>query len=70
MIARFENSVARRSIARIAESRISSIFGSSSKAHVTNASRRIKKSEADKCAKNGVTPVEAKIGFDGIVNMR
>ena len=34
---------------------------------VTNASRRIKKSEADKCAKNGVTPVEAKIGFDGIV---
>jgi phosphate transport system substrate-binding protein len=35
---------------------------------IANASRRIKKSEADLCAKNGVTDVvEAKIGFDGIV---
>ncbi len=35
---------------------------------VTNASRRIKKSEVDNCAKNGVTHItEIKIGFDGIV---
>ena len=34
---------------------------------ITNASRRIKSSEAEKCAANGVTPIEAKIGFDGIV---
>lgn len=35
---------------------------------ITNASRRIKDSEIDLCAKNGVTEiVEAKIGFDGIV---
>ena len=35
---------------------------------VTNASRRIKKSEVDKCARNGVTKVtEVKIGYDGIV---
>ncbi|GJM02941.1 MAG: phosphate ABC transporter substrate-binding protein [Rhodomicrobium sp.] len=34
---------------------------------VTNASRRIKKKEFDNCVKNGVTPVEVKIGFDGIV---
>lgn len=34
---------------------------------VTNASRRIKKTEFEKCIKNGVTPVEVKIGFDGIV---
>ncbi len=34
---------------------------------VTNASRRIKKKEFEKCIKNGVTPVEVKIGFDGIV---
>lgn len=34
---------------------------------VTNASRRIKASEFEKCKKNGVTPVEVKIGFDGIV---
>tara|TARA_X000000368_G_scaffold84677_1_gene64128 strand:+ start:2599 stop:3573 length:975 start_codon:yes stop_codon:yes gene_type:complete len=34
---------------------------------ITNASRRIKKTEANKCIENGVTPIEAKIGFDGIV---
>ena len=34
---------------------------------ITNASRRIKSSEAEKCAANGITPIEAKIGFDGIV---
>jgi len=35
---------------------------------ITNASRRIKKSEVDTCAKNGVTDiVEVKIGYDGIV---
>jgi phosphate transport system substrate-binding protein len=34
---------------------------------IVDASRRIKKSEFDECAKNGVTPVEVKIGFDGIV---
>ena len=35
---------------------------------ITNASRRIKKSEVELCAKNGVTGiVEVKIGFDGIV---
>ncbi len=35
---------------------------------ITNASRRIKKSEVDKCAKNGVTEIlEVKIGYDGIV---
>lgn len=34
---------------------------------VTNASRRIKKKEYENCRKNGVTPVEVKIGFDGIV---
>ena len=35
---------------------------------VTNASRRIKKSEVERCAKNGVAEVtEVKIGFDGIV---
>ena len=34
----------------------------------TNASRRIKSSEVETCAKNGVTDiVEVKIGFDGIV---
>ncbi len=33
----------------------------------TNASRRIKKSEFDECAKNGVTDiVEIKVGFDGL----
>jgi len=35
---------------------------------ITNASRRIKKSEVELCAKNGVTDItEVKIGFDGIV---
>ncbi len=35
---------------------------------ITNASRRIKKSEVERCAKNGVTKItEVKIGFDGIV---
>ncbi len=35
---------------------------------ITNASRRIKKSECEMCAENGVTEVvEIKIGYDGIV---
>ncbi len=35
---------------------------------ITNASRRIKKSEVDRCAANGVREiVEVKIGYDGIV---
>ena len=35
---------------------------------ITNASRRIKKSEYDKCQENGVKDiVEVKIGYDGIV---
>jgi phosphate transport system substrate-binding protein len=35
---------------------------------IANASRKIKKSEFDECAKNGVTEiVEVKIGYDGIV---
>lgn len=34
---------------------------------ITNASRRIKDSEFKQCIENGVTPVEVKIGFDGIV---
>lgn len=35
---------------------------------ITNASRQIKKSEIETCAKNGVTQiVEIKIGYDGIV---
>jgi phosphate transport system substrate-binding protein len=34
---------------------------------ITDASRRIKNSEIDTCAANGVTPVEVKVGFDGIV---
>jgi len=35
---------------------------------ITNASRRIKQSEIDRCAKNGVKEiVEVKIGYDGIV---
>lgn len=34
---------------------------------VTNASRRIKMKEFESCKKNGITPVEVKIGFDGIV---
>ncbi|MEL6793492.1 MAG: PstS family phosphate ABC transporter substrate-binding protein, partial [Pseudomonadota bacterium] len=34
---------------------------------ITNASRRIKAKEIKLCAENGVTPVESKVGFDGIV---
>ena len=35
---------------------------------ITNASRRIKKSEVENCHKNGVTQItEVKIGYDGIV---
>ncbi|MBL4802358.1 MAG: PstS family phosphate ABC transporter substrate-binding protein [Emcibacter sp.] len=35
---------------------------------ITNASRGIKSSEIDRCAKNGVTEIiEVKVGFDGIV---
>jgi len=35
---------------------------------ITNASRRMKKSEFDTCQKNGVTSItEVKVGFDGIV---
>ena len=34
---------------------------------ITNASRRIKKSEFDICIANRITVVEVKIGFDGIV---
>ena len=34
---------------------------------VTNASRAIKDGEKEDCAKNGVTPVEVKIGIDAIV---
>lgn len=34
---------------------------------IANASRKIKDSEIDNCVANGVTAVEVKIGFDGIV---
>jgi phosphate transport system substrate-binding protein len=34
---------------------------------VTNASRRITKAEFDDCKKNGVEPIEIKMGYDGIV---
>ena len=34
---------------------------------VTNASRRMKKSEFDDCTKNGIDITEVKVGFDGIV---
>jgi len=35
---------------------------------ITNASRRIKISEVEKCAKNGVTDIlEIKIGYNGVV---
>lgn len=35
---------------------------------ITNASRRIKKSEVERCAKNGITDIiEVKVGYDGIV---
>jgi phosphate transport system substrate-binding protein len=37
-------------------------------ADISNASRAIKKSEIETCAKNGVTEItEVKIGYDGIV---
>jgi phosphate transport system substrate-binding protein len=34
---------------------------------ITNASRAIKDKEAEMCKKNGVTPIEYMIGYDGIV---
>ncbi len=34
---------------------------------ITNASRRIKKSEYERCTKNGIKVAEFKIGYDGIV---
>ena len=34
---------------------------------MTNASRAIKKSELELCASNNVTPIEMKVGYDGIV---
>jgi len=34
---------------------------------ITNASRRIKESEFKTCSENGITVVEVKVGFDGIV---
>ncbi|MTI07285.1 phosphate ABC transporter substrate-binding protein [Roseibium denhamense] len=34
---------------------------------ISNASRRMKPSELETCTANGVTPVEVKIGYDGIV---
>lgn len=34
---------------------------------ITNASRRIKQSEFEKCSANGINIVEIKVGFDGIV---
>lgn len=34
---------------------------------ITNASRRIKKSEYNKCTKNGIKIAEFKVGYDGIV---
>ncbi|MFQ5764367.1 MAG: PstS family phosphate ABC transporter substrate-binding protein [Rhodospirillales bacterium] len=35
---------------------------------ITNTSRRIKKSEVERCAKNGITDIiEVKVGYDGIV---
>ena len=34
---------------------------------ITNASRRIKSSEVEKCSANGITVVEIKVGYDGIV---
>lgn len=33
---------------------------------IANASRRIKASELEKCAANGVSPIEVKVGYDGI----
>jgi phosphate transport system substrate-binding protein len=37
---------------------------------IVNASRRITRSEAETCRRNGVTAVEIRIGFDGIVLAR
>ena len=34
---------------------------------ITNSSRRIKKSELEKCSKAGIEVVEIKVGYDGIV---
>ena len=34
---------------------------------ISNASRAIKKSEVKKCKEAGVTPIEVKVGYDGIV---
>ena len=34
---------------------------------ITNASRRMKKSEFETCTKNGITVTEVKVGYDGIV---
>ena len=34
---------------------------------ITNSSRRIKETEFKSCVANGITPVEVKVGFDGIV---
>ena len=34
---------------------------------ITNASRRIKETEIEKCGSNGIEAVEVRIGFDGIV---
>ncbi len=34
---------------------------------ITNSSRRIKEKEFKSCVANGITPVEVKVGFDGIV---
>ncbi len=34
---------------------------------ITNSSRRIKETEFKSCVENGITPVEVKVGFDGIV---
>lgn len=33
---------------------------------ITNSSRRIKSSELEKCKANGVSPIEVKVGYDGI----
>lgn len=36
-------------------------------ADIVNASRSMKQKEIDTCAANGVTPIELKVGYDGIV---
>lgn len=38
-----------------------------SSADIVNASRSMKQKEIDTCAANGVTPIELKVGYDGIV---